>query len=272
MGCDNSGKLTDSILVVAIERDSGKVNVLQIPRDTYANYTQRDYKKINGAWNVLGNEGIKTLCGDILGVRIHYFAILSLSGFRAFVDAVDGVDVDIPMDMRYEDPEQGLEIHLPAGAHHLDGRGAEQFVRFRSGYANADLGRLDAQKQFLRAVAKKCQSLSPAQLCRVMGIALTNLQTDFPLPQGVQMLSAVTHCDVEQIDMETLPGQAIQGSSGAWYYCANRAGLCRAVNQLLFPPRELLMEQIDPKGLLNRTENADFYAIYNAPEELLPLG
>ena len=56
MGCDNSGKLTDSILVVAVEKGSGAVNLLQIPRDTYANYAHRDYKKINGAWSLLGND------------------------------------------------------------------------------------------------------------------------------------------------------------------------------------------------------------------------
>lgn len=272
MGCDQSGKLTDSILVVAVERESGAVNVLQIPRDTYANYTDRDYKKINGAWNLLGNDGIKSLYTGILGVQIHYFALLSLDGFRSFVDAIDGVDVEIPMDMCYEDPDQGLEIRLPAGMHHLDGRGAEHFVRFRSGYVNADLGRLDAQKQFLRAVATKCQSLSPTQLCRVAGIALTNLQTDFPLPQGIQALTAVRRCEVEQIQMETLPGQAIRGQSGAWYYCANRQGLCRAVNQLLFPPVELSMEAVDPNGLLDCKENPDFYAIYNSSEDQLPLG
>ena len=65
---------------------------------------------------------------------------------------------------------------------------------------------------------------------------------------------------------------AVQGVSGAWYYCANRQGLCRAVNQLLFPPVELSMEAVDPNGLLDCKENPDFYAIYNSSEDQLPLG
>ena len=56
LGCDRAASLTDTMMLVAIDRNTERVGILQIPRDTYAEYTDRDYKKINGAKNALGVE------------------------------------------------------------------------------------------------------------------------------------------------------------------------------------------------------------------------
>ncbi len=173
LGCDQSTRLTDSILLVTVNETAKSTTILQIPRDTYAEYTQKDYKKLNGAMSSLGERGIKQFISDALGVPIDFFVVLKLQFFDDLVNAIGGVDVDIPQDMHYSDPSQNLEIHLSKGRAHLNGREAEQFVRYRSGYVNADLGRLDAQKIFLKAFAKQCQTLSIPALLRITFIALT---------------------------------------------------------------------------------------------------
>jgi hypothetical protein len=57
LGCDRAASLTDSILLLSVTPQTGQVRILQLPRDTYANYTERDYRKLNGAYNTLGADG-----------------------------------------------------------------------------------------------------------------------------------------------------------------------------------------------------------------------
>lgn len=266
LGCDRAAKLTDSIFVVALNETAKRASIVQIPRDTYANYTDRDYKKLNGAMNTLGEKGVKDLLSEALGVRLDYFVTLDLSCLQQVVNAIGGVDVDIPQDMVYSDPAQGLEIHLSKGQNHLDGKGVEQLVRYRSGYANADLGRLDAQKLFLKAFAKKCKSISASGLMQVTCLALTKVQTDIGLPEAIRVVSVLRECDTDDLPMATLAGEAVQGVSGAWYYCVNRAGGCRMVNEYLFPKSDLSEFDFDPRSLFDRSDNEDFHKIYTAPD------
>lgn len=270
MGRDRAAGLTDSIFVVALNETAHRASILQIPRDTFANYTEKDYKKLNGALNALGEREVKALLSEALGVRLDYFVILDLSCLRQLVNAIGGVDVEIPQDMEYSDPAQGLEIHLSAGLNHLDGAGAEQLVRFRSGYVNADLGRLDAQKLFLKAFAKQCQSVPPTRLAQAACMMLNRVQTDIGLPEAIRVVSVLRECNTDDIPMATVVGEALQGRSGAWYYCINRAGACRTVNDYLMPRRELTVSEFDPRGLFDQTQNGDFHKIYIAPDPASP--
>ena len=271
LGCDRSTHLTDSILLVSVNETTKQARILQIPRDTYAEYTAQDYKKLNGAMNVLGEHGVKQFLSEVMGVTIDYFVVLKLQMFDKLVDAIGGVDIEIPQDMEYSDPAQNLRIHLKAGKAHLDGAMAEQFVRYRSGYVNADLGRLDAQKLFLSAFAKQCKSLTLPQLLQVAMLALTGLQTDIDLHAAIRIVGVLKECDTDSIPMATLAGQAVKGTSGAWYYAVNREGGCRMINAYLMPEFPLDLTEFDPNGVFDRERNSDFHKIYQASESELPI-
>ncbi len=264
LGCDRAAGLTDSMFIVSINETENEAAVLQIPRDTYANYTDRDYKKINGALAVLGEHELKATLGTALGVKLDYFVILDLDCLRRAVDAIGGVDVTVPQNLSYTDPSQGLVIDIPAGERHLNGTDAEKFVRYRAGYADADLGRLDAQKLFLRALAQKCQALTAPQLLRLTISLLTDLRTDVDLPSAIRIVAALRRCNAETFPMATLAGQAVQGRSGAWYYAVNRAEAIRQVNTYLWPNTEPPV--FDPDSWFDRTDHADFHNVYIAPE------
>lgn len=266
LGRDRAAGLTDSIFVVALNETEKRASILQIPRDTYANYTENNYKKLNGALSALGERGVKELLSEALGVRLDYFLILDLSCLRQTVNAVGGVEVDVPQDMEYSDPAQGLNIHLTAGKHRLNGEEAEQFVRYRSGYVNADLGRLDAQKLFLQAFARQCKSVSPTRLLQAACTVLTKVQTDIGLPDAIRVVEILRECDTDDIPMATMAGEAVRGTSGAWYYCVNREGACRAVNEYLMPKQELTVSEFDPHALFDRRENEKFHHIYSASD------
>ena len=269
LGCDRSASLADSIMLVAINETRREARILQIPRDTYAEYTSRSYKKLNGAINALGEERTEAFLEDALGVEIHCFVKLNPDALVSIVNAIGGVEVEIPQDMDYSDPAQGLEIHLSAGKRRLTGAEAEQFVRYRSGYANADLGRLDAQKLFLSALAKRCQRLSAMEMLKVAFYAMTKVQTNIGVHDAVRLAGVLRSCNAEKIPMATLPGGAVRGVSGAWYYAVNREGGCRAVNEYLYPSRPLDVTEFDKKGVFDRESHPDFHAVYTAEEDKL---
>ena len=167
IGKDRGGGNTDVIMVLSFDTKNDKIAILQIPRDTYLNVPY-SFKKANSVYAAgsraasaqgknkdeqkkAGVEALENAILTNLGVVIDRYVFVDITGFRGIVDAVGGVDIFIQKDMNYEDPYQNLYIHLKAGQNHLDGAKAEQFVRFRSGYANADIGRMDAQKIFMSA-------------------------------------------------------------------------------------------------------------------------
>ncbi|MBQ9806190.1 MAG: LCP family protein [Clostridia bacterium] len=267
MGRDRAAGLTDSIFVVTLDETKKQASILQIPRDTYAAYTERDYKKLNGALQVLGAEKTTELLSSALGVRLDYFAVIDLDCVQGLVDAVGGVDVVLPEALAYSDPEQGLEIQLPQGAVHLDGKRAEHLLRFRSGYVNADLGRLDAQKLFLQAFAQKCKTLNPLQMIEVLGVVFTRVQTNIDLPTACRLAVGLLHFDTDTIPMATMAGEAVQGTSGAWYYVINRPAGAGMVTEYCLPTQPLTETDFDPDGIFDRRDHADFHKIYTADPE-----
>ena len=264
MGCDRAVGLTDSIFVVTLDEGQKKATILQIPRDTYAEYTNRDYKKLNGAKQTLGAAGTKDFLSRALGVRLDYYVTLDLDCVRELVDAIGGVDVILPDALSYSDPAQDLEIRLPKGYTHLNGAQAEQLIRFRSGYLNADLGRLDAQKLFLQAFAKQCKHLTPMQMIQVLRLVFTRVQTDIDWMDAIRVGMMLLEFDTESIPMQTLPGEAIQGNSGAWYYVLYRRAACRSVNEYCLPQHTLTETEFDPNGVFDRSDHPDFHKIYTA--------
>lgn len=265
LGKDRAAGLADAMILVSINEDTHRVGILQIPRDTYVEYTKKDYKKINAMPRVLGDRETKLFLSRSIGIELDYFISLDLDVLDRLVDAVGGVDVEIPQDMHYEDPSQGLVIDLKKGRSHLNGKEAEQFVRFRSGYANADLGRIDAQKSFIRAFAKKCNSLSAGECTRIVGALLTRLCTDVDLPAAIRLCRLLRECDADLIGIETLSGSAVQGLSGAWYYSVCRDAALVQCNRILVPSVPLNQQTFDPHGVFDRKDHPEFHNIYIAP-------
>lgn len=266
LGKDRAASLADSILILSLSEADGDLRILQIPRDTYAAYTDRDYRKLNGAYSALGMQGFKQFLSQSLGVSVDYVLTLDLDCVSALVDAVGGVELDIPQDMIYSDPAQDLSIRLSAGHQHLNGQEAEQFLRFRSGYADADLGRLNAQKQFLAAYVEKCKSIGVMELLQIVWKVLPNAETDLPIGEAIRLVRLLPRIEPEKIPMLTAPGEAVQGNSGAWYYVLNRAGMIRAINEYMLPSTEVTDALFDPARVFDRAETADFHKIYTAPD------
>lgn len=167
MATDKGGLLTDTMMLASCDSDRKQINIMSFPRDTRVQYG-RGYQKLNAVY-ALGKEGERhegtiEYIKELTGLPVHYYVVVNPDGFRRIIDTLEGVWLDVPIRMYYTDPDQGLYIDLQPGYQLLDGKKAEQFCRFRSGYANADLGRIEAQQNFVRALLE--QKLKPEYLMK----------------------------------------------------------------------------------------------------------
>lgn len=225
LGMDREAGLCDVIMLVNVNFTDNSAAIAHIPRDTYAAYTENSYKKLNGAYNALGGAAqTAEFLEGAMGIDIDHYLCTDLDTLVAAVDAVGGVDVDLPCDMLYKDPAQGLYIDLKKGLQHLDGALAEKFLRFRSSYAEGDLGRIDAQKMFMAAFFDRiAEEFSPALAVKLAAVA-ENVETDLSVADMLSFGVQTLDMDKERIWMLTLPGaDLVATESGASYYVLSRS-------------------------------------------------
>ena len=158
------GGNTDTMLLVTFDTENGTIDVMSIPRDTMVNIKWTN-KKLNTVYNRLGMDGLKEHVGLLTGVTPDYYVIVEWEAVGELVDAIGGVEFEVPYNMDYDDPAQDLHIHQMSGLRILNGDDAMQVIRWRKnnkdspyGYHNGigDTGRMELQQSFLMAVAREC--------------------------------------------------------------------------------------------------------------------
>ena len=221
LGEDRASGLTDVMMIVSLDADGERLDILQIPRDTYAEYTEAGYRKINGAAKILGSpERLCDFLSDSLALDIEGYVLFDLDSFARVVDMIGGVEVDIPFDMEYRDSAQSLHISLSAGRQTLSGEQAEQFVRYRFGYVRGDLGRIDAQKLFMSAFFNKVKAeVSGFRLMRIATSLIGEIDTNLKLSDAISLATKALSIDAENINLQTLAGEDVRSeASGAWFF------------------------------------------------------
>lgn len=191
IGRDRGGKLTDTIMLARLDNDKKIVNLLSIPRDTYV-----DGWKINAMYSIGGIENTVDCVEDITGLKIDHYVSITTDVFKEIIDQLGGVDFYVPQDMDYEDPVQGLYIHLKEGQQHLDGDHAEQLVRFRS-YEQADIQRTSVQRDFIKALITQKKSMEYVQkVDDIYRIVSSKIETDLTIKDILANISTLTELDV----------------------------------------------------------------------------
>ena len=239
MGTDEGGYRTDTMMLFSVNRATGSMSLVSIPRDTLI-YCEYSVPKINSAygWASGGEAGMEQLLmrvGEIIGFQPDGYVLVDLSVFEQLVDTMGGVTFNVPVDMHYSDPSQNLTIDLSAGEQHLNGEQAMQVVRFRSGYAMQDLGRVETQRAFLSAAIKQWTSFKglvhlPAALKLVSDASKTSLTAR----ELIWLCESALLCSRGEIQTRTLPGQASYIAGGS-YYVLDAAGVCETINACCNP-------------------------------------
>lgn len=212
-GVDEEGYRTDLILFCHFDPSDNSLTALQIPRDTKVD-TKRNDKKINSAYGSPGKtETMFDEIEDVIGIRPEDYVIVGFKGFRELIDAIGGVEVDVPFRMYYTDPAQNLVIDLRQGKQLLDGKHAEMFMRFRynndgTGYKNGDIDRIAAQRQFYNSALNKLLSGGTIlKAPKILGIINSNVSTSFTAEEIVKYIGRIPKLSTDKINIITLPGE-----------------------------------------------------------------
>lgn len=210
LGLDQSR--ADTIMVMSVNEDAGKVSLISIPRDARVEIPGRGQDKLN---HVMGyKDGImqmKSTLEGLLGVPLQHYVFTNFEGFASLVDILGGVEVDVPRRMVHLSVKN--PINLRAGKQLLSGEQALQYVRFRSD-AEGDFGRMRRQQEFLKLVsAELLRPRTLLKLPRLLEEAATHIRTDMSLQQLLAFSRRAAKLNLEEVVTVTLPGQGININS-----------------------------------------------------------
>jgi len=247
IGLDN-GVNTDTIMVASYDGANREANIISIPRDSLVNVSRR-VKKINAAFpsgtlNGGGRAGgidqLRREVSTIIGFMPDFYVIIDMEAFIRIIDAIGGVYVYVPFNMRYFDPTEGLRIDIQRGSQHLNGAQALHFARFRLGGAGSrtisDYQRIENQQAIIHAALESL--LRPASLLRIpefLRIFNDNVHSDITAGNMIWFADELRELrGTDALKTHTLP---TTGTSGLpmFYEFLCEEGILELVNRTVNP-------------------------------------
>ena len=200
-GDGSNDGMTDMIMYVNFDVANHKINMLQIPRDTYPGeeYKHGNTGKINAV--ALYNDGIGSLMELIheqYKLPVDYYVTIDMQSLKEIVDLFGGIEVYIPKDISFKGST------LEQGYRNLDGEAAEFFVRNRN-YAQADIARLDMQRYFYQGLFARIRTATVWDLAKLAPVALKYVETNIPMDELISMGVSFLQVDSANIMMCKLP-------------------------------------------------------------------
>lgn len=223
LGLDEEEMRSDVIILANFSPEENRLNLLSIARDTRVRVKNRT-SKINALIKLGGERLVAEKIKEITSLDVHYYIILNFEGFRRIIDTLDGVEIEVPFEMDYEDPDQDLYIHLKKGLQVLNGEKAEQFVRYRKGnkrgegYEDGDIGRIKMQQEFMKALIEqklKFKYISKAD--EIYLILKKYLKTNIEIRDINRYIRNIQNVKIDEVRSFTLPGESAY-AGGVWYF------------------------------------------------------
>ena len=232
-GTDEDGFRADVNMVVSFNTNTKELHMISVPRDTRVrltddmiSYLEKEGEYVpnrNGVYgqckltevHAYAGEGNRctfsvAMLEELLDIQIDYYVKFDLTAFKKVVDAVGGVDFYVPMNMYWDMTDTGGPlINLREGMQHLDGAKAEQLVRFRDGYAQKDLKRIEVQQEFITALIEKvCSSQTlMSKLDDLVEVVLDCTESDITVTEALKYVKYVKDLDPAKITSDTVPGE-----------------------------------------------------------------
>ena len=177
----NEGRNANTVMVASYCAINRKAHLISIPRDVAINPNRTGAARKLASSYLAGARtgragGVAQVQRDVMnviGFIPDFYVVIDYETFFTIIDAIDGVEVYVPIRMRYDDPCQNLHIDIQPGMQHMDSATALDFVRFRqanrnSGYPSlpdGDFGRVRNQQALINAVVGRL--LRPANITRI---------------------------------------------------------------------------------------------------------
>jgi LCP family protein required for cell wall assembly len=203
---DSFEGLSDTMLLIRFNPHTDQLVVLSLPRDTRTLVNGR-MTKLNEANRDGGPALAAQSISDLLGgIEIDRYVRINVQGVEKLIDALGGVTVNVPQDMKYQDDSQHLYINLKAGEQQLDGNQALQFLRFRYD-DKGDIGRIQRQQMMMRAILE--QTLNPktiARLPKILSVIQSHVDTNLSVEELLALSGYAAKTNSSNVQMLMLPG------------------------------------------------------------------
>jgi LCP family protein required for cell wall assembly len=209
--------LTDTILVASIDPVNNRAALLSIPRDLWVAGPRGGSMKINAVFATAKNSALNSnpkdkakaeaagvtaldeTVSEVLGITIHYYAMVDFTAFKQAVDTVGGVDINVPEELavteKLWDPttRKNYLLDVDAGQQHFDGQRALFFTRTRHTSTRGDFDRAERQRLFIAALSSKVLSAgtytNPVKISQLMDAFGDHIATDLSLNDAVRLAS-----------------------------------------------------------------------------------
>jgi len=200
----------DTIILSRVDPEEGRVWMLSIPRDTRVEIPGYGVDKINAAHFYGGPKLMAETVTALTGVPINHYAEIDFEGFAAMVDALNGVWVDVDVEINDVKAASGVENgepHIEPGYQRLNGAQALTYVRSRD-FPDADFTRMRHQQTFFKALADQAMQLDgvikiPSMVKEVAGY----LTTDMTVARLVESAMDLADVGGDRVETATLVGE-----------------------------------------------------------------
>lgn len=199
--------LSDVMLLVRFNPETNKLIPLSIPRDTRTLIEGYGVRKINDANHYGGPALAAKAVSELLGgIRIDRYIRINVFGVEKLVDALGGVDIYVPHDMKYQDDSQHLYINLSQGQQLLNGEQALQFLRFRNDKLG-DIGRIQRQQILMRSLIDQKLNLNTvSSLPKLLSVLKEHIDTNLSIEEIAALVGFAAQIEHSDVEMLMVPG------------------------------------------------------------------
>lgn len=194
---DNSGTRSDSMILARIDPDQKTVTMVSMHRDTMMNMGRHGTQKLNAAHALGGPAYAVQVVEEFAGVDISHYAEINFDAFKAMVDELGGVTVNVPMEI--DDWQAGG--YVPAGEQTLTGEQALILCRARhayDAYGDGDTYRAANQRMVLGAIMEKVLNSDPVTMASTIEALSQYVVTDFSLADIIKLATSMVGMDMNR--------------------------------------------------------------------------
>lgn len=246
--------LTDTIIVASLDPVNDKLVLLSVPRDLWVKIPGNGQERINAAFEYgkmnsdakgeteLNRDGVDTadqVLETVLGIPIHYHALINFKAFESMVNALGGVDVNVTKEgsvyevLWIEGTSLHYTLNVQPGLQHFDGNRALYYARSRQTSARGDFDRGERQRTLIAAIKDKAFSVgtfsNPIKVSNLLDSLGNNVYTDFDsgsIKCLYKQISEVPSANITSLDLVTPPHDLlVSGSIPGRSTLAPKAGL-----------------------------------------------
>ena len=174
--------LTDSMIIVSVNRELGTISFSSIMRDCYAYLESPEghgsYNKINAAFPFYGIDNLINTIESHFKIRIDGYAMINFAFFKAVIDKLGGVEVNITeREANYLNAFYKWDLNT--GSVVLNGDEALAFCRSRKIYNDGDVTRTQNQREVLTSVLKRAASIKASEIPEYVETFMPYLETSY---------------------------------------------------------------------------------------------